>query len=163
MTGISNVELLHEIKDRTRVLKKITYEMIYDTDINARLVSDALSDCCRSMCRMPLAGKCVGRVEAYIITVLHYIAQKNATDAFINTEISLSLDVCLHLFATSRLLSISPCLVAVTINAVSDGSLLQQLRRLLFLLMLDVIWMQASSMLVYGGICCTRYVCCILL
>jgi hypothetical protein len=58
---------------------------------------------------------------------------------------------------------VSPCLVAVTTNAVADGSLLLQLRCLLFLLILDVIWMQASSMLVYGGICCTRCVCCILL
>lgn len=35
MTGISNVVLLHEINDRTRVLKRIMYEMINDTDMNA--------------------------------------------------------------------------------------------------------------------------------
>jgi hypothetical protein len=108
-----------------------------------------------------LSGKCVGRVKAYIITALHYIAQKNAADAFIThgyiafaPRLSASWNVAIIIDV-----AVSGC---VTTNAVADGSLLQQLRRLLFLLMLDVIWMRASSMLVYGGICCTRYVCCIL-
>jgi hypothetical protein len=90
---------------------------------------------------LPLAGKCVGRVEAYVITALRYIAQKNAADAFITHRYNL------HRHRRTKLL------------LANDGSLLQQLRRLLFLLMLDVIWIQASSMLVYGGICCTRHVC----
>jgi hypothetical protein len=109
-----------------------------------------------------LAGKCVGRVEAYIITALHYIAQKNAADAFITHGY---IAFAPRLYA-SEIISWNVAIVidvavsgCVTTNAVADGSLLQQLRRLLFLLILDVIWMRASSMLVYGGICCTRYVC----
>jgi hypothetical protein len=35
MTGISNVELRHEIKDRTRVMKRIKCEEINDTDMKA--------------------------------------------------------------------------------------------------------------------------------
>jgi hypothetical protein len=34
-TGISNVELPHEIKDRTRVMRRIQYEMINVSDMNA--------------------------------------------------------------------------------------------------------------------------------
>jgi hypothetical protein len=92
----------------------------------------------------------------------HSTRQRRKKQAYV----SLSLDarMCpLPLPAEPQWLSMSLCLVAVTTNAVTDGSLLQQLRRLLVLLILDVIWMQASSMLVYGGICCTRYVCSILL
>jgi hypothetical protein len=52
MTGTSNVELLHEIEDRTRVLKRFKYEETKDTDMNALLVSDASPDSCRSMYRL---------------------------------------------------------------------------------------------------------------
>jgi hypothetical protein len=38
MTGISNVELRHETNDRRRVLKRIKFKMINDTDMNALLV-----------------------------------------------------------------------------------------------------------------------------
>jgi hypothetical protein len=109
------------------------------------------------LCQTPVdpcaaAGKCVGRADTFIITALYYIAQKYAADAFIT-----------HGNVTfAQRLSASDCDITIVIDiAVTHGSLLQQLRRLLFLLILDVIWKQASSMLVYGGICCTRYVCCI--
>jgi hypothetical protein len=156
-TDIRNVELRHEIKDRTRVMRRIQYQMINDADMNAWLVSDALSDSCRSMCRL-LGNVWVESRHTSLqrCTTSHRRMQQMHLS---HTDISLSLHVCLLLISTSRLLPISPCLVAVTTNAVTDGSLLQQLRRLLFLLMLDVILMQASSMLMYGGICCTRYVC----
>ena len=137
--------------------------MTNDTDKNAWLVSDASPDSSRSMCRL------LGNVW---VAPKHTSLQRCTTSyrrmqqmPLSHTDMSLSLHVCLLLTSfpgTSQLLSMPPCLVAVTTNAVADGSLLQQLRHLLFLLILDVIWMQASSMLVYGGICCTRYVCCIL-
>ena len=43
---------VHEFKDRTRVLNRIKHNMINDTDMNARLASDASPESCRSMCRL---------------------------------------------------------------------------------------------------------------
>jgi hypothetical protein len=49
LTGISNVELLHEIKDRTRVLKRIKCNKINVSDMNDQFVSDGSQDSYRSM------------------------------------------------------------------------------------------------------------------
>ena len=64
---------------------------------------------------MPLAGKCVGRAEAYIITALYYIAQKNAADALTT-----------HGYATdAHRLSASDCDITIVVDiAVAEGSLL---------------------------------------
>ena len=108
MTGISNVELLHEIKDRTRVLKRIKFDIINDADMNTWLVSDTSPDSCRSICRL-LGNVWVAPKHTSLqrCTTSHRRMQQMHLP---HTDTPLTLTDCLLLIATSQLSSTSQSL-----------------------------------------------------
>ena len=92
--------------------KRCRYECVTCKRYFARLLS----------IHMPLAGKCVGRVEAYIITALHYIAKKNAADAL--TSLWYVADA--HRLSASKIIS---CRATIVIDVAVSGCCYYQCSR----------------------------------